>query len=235
MLVQLIHSQLWSSFCLSLLLGGCALPQKATPVPAPNSSLRVAETTPAPSSSSPKIAEAPTPTAAGEEALWTKLVEADEETYVVLLRHAIAPGTGDPENFQLDDCSTQRNLSEAGRQQAGEIGEVFRRRNIPVTQVLSSQWCRCLETAELINVGSVEPFPLLNSFFRDRSTADAQTAQLKDYVAANSDSPGVVVMVTHQVNITALSNVFPQSGSAVVIQLEDGQLEVLGQILEPSS
>lgn len=83
---------------------------------------------------------------------------------------------------------------------------------------------------------SFEPFPLLNSFFRDHSsTADAQTAQLKDYVAANSDSPGVVVMVTHQVNIIALSNVFPQSGSAVVIQLEDGQLEVLGQILEPSS
>ena len=165
--------------------------------------------------------------------LWERLANADEETYIVLLRHAIAPGTGDPENFQIDDCSTQRNLSESGRQQAKDIGEAFRRRNIPVTQVLSSQWCRCLETAELMNVGPVEPFPALNSFFRDRSAVDAQTAQVTEYAIANRDSPGVIIMVTHQVNITALSGIFPQSGSAVVGQLdEDGQLDVIGQLLE---
>ena len=157
---------------------------------------------------------------------------ADEETYVVLLRHAIAPGTGDPANFQLNDCSTQRNLSDAGRQQAREIGEAFRARNIPVTKVLSSQWCRCLETAELMDVAPVEPFPPLNSFFRDRTTAEAQTAQIEDYIADNEASSGVIVMVTHQVNITALSDVFPQSGSAVVMQWNDRQLDVLGQLLE---
>ena len=167
----------------------------------------------------------------GEEALWTKLMEANEETYVVLLRHAIAPGTGDPANFQLDDCSTQRNLSDAGRQQAREIGEAFRDRNIPVSKVLTSQWCRCLETAELMDIAPVEPFPLLNSFFRDRSTAETQTTQVEEYIAANEDSSGVIVMVTHQVNITALSDIFPQSGSAVVMQSSDGQLEVLGQLL----
>ena len=159
-------------------------------------------------------------------------MEADEETYVVLLRHAIAPGTGDPANFQLDDCSTQRNLSEAGRQQAREIGKAFRDRNIPISEVLSSQWCRCLETAELMDIAPVEPFPPLNSFFRDRSTAETQTAQMKEYIVANEASSGVIVMVTHQVNITALSDIFPQSGSAVVMQLNDGRLEVLGQLLE---
>lgn len=159
-------------------------------------------------------------------------MNADEETYVVLLRHAIAPGTGDPANFQLSDCSTQRNLSDAGRQQAEEIGAAFRDRNIPVTKVLSSQWCRCLETAELMNIAPVEPFPPINSFFRDRSTAQAQTAQVKDYIAANEDSADVIIMVTHQVNITALSDIFPQSGSAVVVQLNNGQLDVLGQLLE---
>lgn len=115
--------------------------------------------------------------ASTEETLWTKLMEAEEETYVVLLRHAIAPGTGDPADFQLDDCSTQRNLSDAGRQQAMEIGKAFRDRNIPATKVLSSQWCRCLETAELMEMAPVEPFLPLNSFFRDRSTAETQTDQ----------------------------------------------------------
>ena len=170
-----------------------------------------------------------------EEALWTKLMEAEEETYVVLLRHAIAPGTGDPANFQLDDCSTQRNLSDAGRQQAREIGEAFRDRNIPVIKVLSSQWCRCLETAELMNIAPVEPFPPLNSFFRDRSTTETQTTQVKEYITANETSSGVIIMVTHQVNITALSGIFPQSGSAVVMQSNDGQLRVLGQLLESDS
>ncbi|MGD1896146.1 MAG: histidine phosphatase family protein [Phormidesmis sp.] len=169
-----------------------------------------------------------------EEAIWAKLAQAENETYVVLMRHAIAPGTGDPANFQLDDCSTQRNLSEEGRQQAIEIGETFRRRNIPVTQVLSSQWCRCLETAELMDLTPVDPFPPLNSFFRDRSTADTQAAQVKDYIAANQDSPGVIIMVTHQVNVTGLSDVFPSSGSAVVVELNGDQLDILGQILEPS-
>ena len=72
--------------------------------------------------------------ASAEEMLWQKLADDDEETYVVLLRHAIAPGTGDPEKFQLDDCSTQRNLSEAGRQQARGIGETFRDHNVAETQ-----------------------------------------------------------------------------------------------------
>lgn len=159
------------------------------------------------------------------------LQQAEERSYTVLLRHAIAPGTGDPAAFRLDDCSTQRNLSEEGRQQAIELGEAFRRRNISVRQVLSSQWCRCLDTAQLLNLGPVEPFVPLNSFFSDRSTAESQTAQLRERLLADQDTPGVLVMVTHQVNITALTGIVPASGEGVVLQVgDDQQLDVLGRL-----
>ncbi len=234
--MSIIRLGLQSGLCLCLLLAGCTTNQESmqdataespATVVAPASELSDTDSAPPESTAVDTTTE--------EEMLWQKLAQAEEETYVVLLRHAIAPGTGDPTNFQLDDCSTQRNLSEAGRQQAKAIGEAFWSRNIPVVEVLSSQWCRCLETAELMDVGLVKPFAPLNSFFRDRSTADAQIAQLKDYIATSQDRPGVIVMVTHQVNITALSDIFPQSGSAVVMQLNEGQLDVLGQLSEPGS
>lgn len=228
------RSKFWIYSCLILAVAGCAAFQNTAPTSAPDPVPTRTEATSSLPTTSNQTADAANQ-ASTEEALWAKLMEADEETYVVLLRHAIAPGTGDPASFELNDCSTQRNLSEAGRQQAREIGEAFRDRNVPVTKVLSSQWCRCLETAELMDIAPVEPFPPLNSFFRDRSTAETQTAQLKDYIAGNEASSGIVIMVTHQVNITALSDIFPQSGSAVVVQLNDGQLEVLGQLLENDS
>lgn len=160
--------------------------------------------------------------------VWDHLQQADQRLYVVLLRHAIAPGTGDPANFQLGDCATQRNLSAAGRSQAQQIGAAFRQQGISVVQVLSSEWCRCLETAELMAVGPVEPYGPLNSFFRDRSTAAQQTVQVQDYLR-NQPNQGVMVMVTHQVNITALTEVAPGSGQAVVMALDDaGKLTQVG-------
>lgn len=209
---------------------GCAASQDTAPTSAPEPAPTRTEATSILPTASNQTANAANQTSA-EEALWTKLMEADEETYVVLLRHAITPSTGDPADFQLDDCSTQRNLSEAGRQQARKIGVAFRDRNVPVTTVLTSQWCRCLETAELMSIAPVELFSVLNSFFRDRSTAETQATQVKAYIADNEASSGVIVMVTHQVNITALSDIFPQFGSAVVVHLKDGRLDVLGQLL----
>ena len=220
---------LQSSLCLVVFLTGCTTPQERARVNQTDSSATVVETDSQLSDTASIPVESATVTT--EEKLWQTLPQADEETYVVLLRHAVAPGTGNPTNFQLDDCSTQRNLSEDGRQQAIAIGEAFRSRDIPIAEVLSSQWCRCLETAELMDVGAVKPFVPLNSFFRDRSTAEAQTAEVQDYVAANGDRPGVIIMVTHQVNITALSGIFPQSESAVVVEINEGQLDILGQIL----
>lgn len=162
--------------------------------------------------------------------LWSRLQQADEH-YFVLMRHALAPGTGDPANFQLDDCSTQRNLSEEGRSQARRTGEAFRQRDIPVRQVVSSQWCRCLETAELMDLGDVEPFPPLNSFFRDRSTAPEQTAQVREFMLEQQDGGGVTVMVTHFVNISALSGSGVSSGEMVIMQVNDqDELEVVGAL-----
>jgi broad specificity phosphatase PhoE len=87
---------------------------------------------------------------------------------VALIRHARAPGTGDPAGFRLDACSTQRNLSEDGRAQAGRLGQAFRDNAVPVGRVLSSRWCRALDTARLAFGDRTEPFPDLDSFFSDR-------------------------------------------------------------------
>jgi len=211
---------------------GTSTIQDPTPVSSPSLSPDTKITSPQ-STSTPIGSAAPTIVATEErsaEELWSLLQQA-EAHYAVLIRHAIAPGTGDPPNFQLEDCSTQRNLSEDGRQQARQMGEAFRSRNIPIDSVLSSQWCRCLETAELMNLGEVEPFPPLNSFFNDRSTANEQTVQVQQFLLENRDIPGVTILVSHQVNITALSDVFPPSGGAVVLQIEDDNpLTILGQL-----
>lgn len=170
---------------------------------------------------------------ASETALWSELRQG--QGYVVMMRHAVAPGTGDPPGFRLEDCSTQRNLSAEGRQQAIAIGEAFRQRNIPVGQVLSSQWCRCLETAKLLDLGTVEPFPALNSFFSDRSTAVQQTEQVQRFIREQQNQSEVMILVTHQVNITAISNIVPASGEFVVLRAkgtsaESSAIEVVGRL-----
>jgi len=173
----------------------------------------------------------PSPTAtASSSATWSLLQQGDTG-YVVMMRHALAPGTGDPPNFRLEDCSTQRNLSAEGQAQARRIGEAFRRRGIKVSRVLSSQWCRCLETARLMNLGAVEPFAPLNSFFRDRSAQARQTTEVREFIAANRNTVGAIILVTHQVNITALTDIVPQSGESVVLRAnEQDQVEVIGRI-----
>ena len=153
-------------------------------------------------------------------------------TAIGLLRHATAPGIGDPAHFRLEDCATQRNLSEAGRQQARAIGAAFRRNGIATARVLSSRWCRCLETARLLDLGPVEPFPPLDSFFAASERAAPQTAALQAFLSRPYAGPPRV-LVTHQVNITALTNVVPRSGELIVAQpLADGRVRVIGR-LEP--
>ena len=147
-----------------------------------------------------------------------------------LLRDALAPGTGDPAGFRLDDCATQRNLSAAGRDQARAIGERLRGQGIAQAQVYSSQWCRCLETARLLEVGAVKELPALNSFFGERANAGAQTAALKDFLNAGTGA-APVVLVTHQVNIAALTGQGARSGEIVVVALPfEGEGSVLGRI-----
>jgi phosphohistidine phosphatase SixA len=165
--------------------------------------------------------------AADEEALWNGLRSG---THVAMMRHATAPGTGDPAIFKLGDCSTQRNLSEEGRAQAKRIGARFRANGIATARVFSSQWCRCLETARLLGLGPVEELPLLNSFFADSEQRDPQTRALKEWLAGQN-VPEPLVLVTHQVNITALTGVYPASGEMVVIGRSDsGEIAVAGTI-----
>jgi phosphohistidine phosphatase SixA len=148
---------------------------------------------------------------------------------VVLLRHADAPGFGDPTGYRLDDCATQRNLGEAGRKQARGIGERFKAEGIFVGRVLSSQWCRCRDTAELAFPGLVKVEPAFNSFFDDRSKDAAQTAAGRAIIAAWR-GPGALVVITHQVNITALTRVVPASGQGVVLKAKVEGFDVVGRI-----
>jgi phosphohistidine phosphatase SixA len=165
--------------------------------------------------------------AADEATLWEALRSG---THVALLRHAIAPGTGDPANFALSNCGTQRNLSEEGRTQAARIGARFRDNGIATARVFSSQWCRCLDTARLLEIGQVEELPLLNSFFADSDRRGPQTEALKRWLAGQ-EKKAPMVLVTHQVNITALTGIHPGSGEMVVIRRpENGEVEVAGTI-----
>ena len=159
--------------------------------------------------------------------LWNSLRSGNS---LVLIRHAIAPGTGDPNHFRLGDCSTQRNLSAAGRSQAQAIGRQFRAHGIQQAQVFSSQWCRCMETAELLELGPVTELPELNSFFQQYERRDLQTQHLKKWLKrATFDHP--LVLVTHQVNITALTDFYPESGEMVIIKRSDsGEILVIGSI-----
>lgn len=161
-----------------------------------------------------------------ETALWAALKNGD---HVALMRHARAPGTDDPPGFRLDDCSTQRNLSEAGREQARSIGARFREHGIENVVIYSSQWCRCLETAQLLDLGKVNPFPGLNSFFRDGSREAMQTAEVRALIKKRPKGASLV-LVTHQVNITALSGVIPQSGEIVVLRPVGENLTLMGRI-----
>jgi phosphohistidine phosphatase SixA len=166
------------------------------------------------------------------EQLWSILRQSKGNSHAILFRHTIAPGGGDPPEFQLNDCSTQRNLSEEGRKQAVQIGQELKHQKIPIAQVLSSQWCRCLETARLMELGEVQAYPPLNSFFSDRSRTDEQTAQLRSFLLKNHQETGVMILVTHQVNITALTDIFPQSGEGVVVRVDRDKpsIEVLGRL-----
>ncbi|SDG45551.1 Histidine phosphatase superfamily (branch 1) [Onishia taeanensis] len=161
-----------------------------------------------------------------DNAAWAALASGG---HVALMRHALAPGTGDPAGFSRDDCATQRNLSTQGRAQARAIGERFRERGIAVNEVRASRWCRCLDTAELLGLGEVIPTPALDSFFRDRGAADRQTRELGELIEAWSGE-GALVLVTHQVNITALTGVYPRSGEILVLAPEDGALELVGRL-----
>ena len=150
---------------------------------------------------------------------------------VAIMRHADAPGAGDSASFALDDCTTQRNLGAHGREQAREIGAAIRAAGVTVDRVLTSQWCRCRDTARLLDVGPVEDLPAINSFFRHPDRADRQTAELREFLSGLP--PGeTVILVTHYVNIRALTGRAVASGEVLLLEIgRDGTISVVDEIL----
>ncbi len=148
---------------------------------------------------------------------------------VVLLVHADAPGTGDPANFDIENCRTQRNLSDRGRQQARRIGALFAARAAPVEEVLTSRWCRTRETATLAFGDSlVEDFEAL-----DPPGEDGGTAQLAEIAARALDytGSGTLVMVTHVDNVSAWLGVRPRQGEALIVSSDGETLSLSGRIV----
>ncbi|MCF8476893.1 MAG: histidine phosphatase family protein [Pseudolabrys sp.] len=137
--------------------------------------------------------------------------------HVALIRHAAAPGpAGDPTGYRLDDCKSQRNLSEQGRADARALGDLFRAQQVKVGKVVSSQWCRCRQTAELMNIGPVEDAPAFNNAFVLSAHRAALTAGARATIAAWR-GPGSLVIATHGANIQALLGFRPVEGEVVVV------------------
>ena len=144
---------------------------------------------------------------------------------VVFLRHALAPGYGDPDNFTIADCATQRNLNEVGRKQAENIGRRMRAEGFVFSEILSSQWCRCKETAMHLDVGEWQGFDGLNSFFQGH--VDKQkTIKLLNEKLSKIPEGHFVLMITHQVVISEITGIAPQSGGAVLYDTATKQARI---------
>ncbi|WP_238455783.1 histidine phosphatase family protein [Azohydromonas lata] len=166
--------------------------------------------------------------AAPDDAAWAALRAGG----IVLLRHAEAPGVGDPPGFTLGDCATQRNLSGRGREQARRVGERLRAQRVAVGAVWTSQWCRTRDTAALLALGEPREEPAFNSFFDERGDPRAQTAAARERLLAWR-GPRALVVVTHQVNITALTGAGVTSAEGIVLSAAQGRLDVVGRLEAP--
>jgi phosphohistidine phosphatase SixA len=167
---------------------------------------------------------------ANELAIWDKLQGTNPKGYVLLLRHTIAPGVGDPENFKLNDCSTQRNLSQVGRDDAKAVGDWLKRRDIKISRVESSRWCRAKQTAQLLGIGKVRLNSNLDSLFESADPAKAiQTVRVKKQIIDWRNKSGLLVLVGHFVNIGAVAGVGVGSGEGVLVKADSkGKITVVG-------
>ncbi len=145
---------------------------------------------------------------------------------VLMLRHAHAPGFGDPPNFVIGDCSTQRNLDASGRAQARRLGTRLRAVGLTNARVFSSQWCRALETARLLNFGPVESLPALNSFFGRPDDRQTTLDALRAFLASLPVDGQPVILVTHQVVVNAFTEAAPPAGGGSVFQINGSRTPV---------
>jgi phosphohistidine phosphatase SixA len=142
--------------------------------------------------------------------------------HILLMRHADAPGYGDPKNYQVSQCATQRNLGDFGRKQAKGIGDWLSSQGVEQAKIYSSAWCRCVDTATLLNKGAVKKEVSLGSFFDDMSQAKRQTDELIKLVAAERrqypNTP--IIMVTHHVNIQSYIGIAVNSGDMLLVKVD---------------
>jgi phosphohistidine phosphatase SixA len=153
---------------------------------------------------------------------------AQEGNKIILIRHSLAPGGGDPAGFKIDDCKTQRNLNKKGINQSKKIGKLFKKNKVLVDQVLSSQWCRCKDTAKYA-FGEYKEFTALNSTFQypfDKNEG-RQLKELYNYVKIWNGKDKNLVLITHYSIITAITNAIPSSGEIVIA---NKNFKVLGTI-----
>ena len=172
----------------------------------------------------------PAAAAADDEELWQLLVGGGQ---FVLVRHTVTtPGVGDPEGMRLEDCSSQRNLTGEGRDHARRIGEAFRSRKVRVARVLSSPWCRCVETAG-IAFGSADISPPLGNLFGRQHLRAKQVAEMRELLK-EAPAAGNVVLVSHGSTILALTGISPATGEAVVLTPQGGgRFSVAGRLQIP--
>lgn len=161
------------------------------------------------------------------EAGWVLLRDGEQ---VVLLRHAMAPGAADPANFDIADCKTQRNLSDRGKQQARKMGALFAARAAPVERIVSSRYCRALDTARIAFEEEPEQDAALDLLSADKAKAEAQTKAVIEMIRAWSGS-GNLVLVTHLENIKALTGADAREGEAIIVRAEGDGLRVIGRIV----
>lgn len=155
----------------------------------------------------------------------SKLIETMKSGgHILMLRHAQAPGYGDPDNIKLGDCSTQRNLNDSGREQSTKIGKWLKDNNIKPSAIYSSQWCRCLETAKLLDLGSVEELTALNSFFQKPQDREPNLRDLRKFITQQTPDSDLIIMVTHSVTISAISGQSVASGDGVLLKLNNSDL-----------
>ena len=167
---------------------------------------------------------------ANELIIWDKLQGTAPKGYVLLMRHSYAPGVGDPDNFKLNDCSTQRNLSDVGRQDAKDVGEWLQRREIKIFRVETSRWCRAKETAQLLGLGKVRLNKNLDSLFEEADALNhPQTAAVRKQIQNHRNRTGLLVLVGHYVNIAVLTGVGVASGEGILVKASaQGEFKVFG-------
>ena len=139
---------------------------------------------------------------------------------IIFMRHALAPGNGDPSNFKIDDCSTQRNLDTNGIMQSKKTGEIFKKYEITFTKIFSSFWCRCKDTASYLNMGKFSTHNGLNSFYQGYVNRDETLTELNNLISKLRITTGTYLMVTHYVVIQAFTGISLPSGGMIVYDME---------------